>query len=176
MNKSRTSRIRTTVNLILFVAGLLLMALAILADELGLDLTPGFGVIQMVSFLAGLTLLTGAAYLYLSGKRPPDAPHSLQADIGQRLIATGLVFDYVTGLSDLIGIGTHVEPSFTRPFVGPLQLSGILIGVFVIVAGLVLYGTSRGQRASSSMEFLLSKQTESENEAAPVEQREQRSP
>lgn len=170
MSNNRISQIRATVTLVLFIAGLVLMALAILADELGLDLTPGFGVIQMVSFLAGLTLLTGAAYLYLSGRRPPDAPHSLQADIGQRLIATGLVFDYVTGLSDLIGIGTHVEPSFERPFVGPLQLSGILIGIMVIVAGLTLYGTSRGQRPSSSMEFLLNRQTEEENQRAPVEQ------
>jgi hypothetical protein len=71
------------------------------------------------------------------------------------LIATGLVLAYVTGLSDLIGIGTHVDPAFDRPFVGPLQLGGILIGVGLILFGLVLYYTSRGQRESSSLGFLV---------------------
>ena len=75
--------------------------------------------------------------------------------IGIRLAATGLVFVYVTGLSDLIGIGTHIEPSFERPFVGPLQLGGLVLGVLSIIIGLLLYHTSRGSRDSSSMEFLV---------------------
>jgi len=133
------------------------MSLAVLADTLGLDLTPGFGMIQMVVFLVGLTMITIAAYLFVNGKRPEGAPRSLQADIGARLVATGLVFAYVTGLSDVIGIGTHVEPSFARPFVGPLQLGGMAIGLITIVIGLALQFTSRGHRESSSLEFLVSK-------------------
>ena len=86
---------------------------------------------------------------------PPDSPRSLQADIAVRLGATGLVFLYVSGLSDLIGIGTHSQPNFERPFVGPLQLGGIGIGLLTILIGLYLYHTSRGTRESSSMEFLL---------------------
>jgi hypothetical protein len=66
-----------------------------------------------------------------------------------------LVLAYVTGLADLIGIGTHVDPAFERPFVGPLQLGGLLIGVLMITAGLLLYFTSRGSRESSSLESLL---------------------
>ena len=62
---------------------------------------------------------------------------------------------YVTGLSDLIGIGTHVDPQFSRPFVGPIQLGGIIIGLLLMVLGLVLYHTSRGQRESSSLGFLV---------------------
>ena len=146
------------------------MALAILADELGLDLTPGFGVIQMVAFLSGLTMVTLAAYLYVGSKRPDEAPHSLQADIGARLVATGLVFAYVAGLSDIIGIGTHVEPSFERPFVGPLQLGGMVIGLVAIVAGLAMAYTSRGQRESSSLEFLVHPR----REAAPEESKQPR--
>jgi len=155
MTSSGPTRIRKIVILSLVILGLLLIGLAFVADYIELDLTPGFGMIQMVTFLAGLTMLTLAAFLYLYSIRPKDAPNSLQADIGVRLGATGLVFVYVTGLSDLIGIGTHVNPVFERPFVGPLQIWGLIMGVIMIVAGLVLYYTSRSSGRSSSLEFLI---------------------
>lgn len=160
MNNSNTKQIRNIVTALLLVLGFLLFVLAIAADDLGIDITPGFGVIQMVALLSGLTFLTLGAILLLQSKRPKDAPRSLQAEISTRLIATGLVLSYVTGLSDLIGIGTHIEPDFGRPFVGPLQLGGILIGILLILFGLILYHTSRGQRESSSLGFLV---TDKEN-------------
>jgi hypothetical protein len=157
MNNSKTNRLRNIVIVILFVSGFLLLILAIAADYLGIDITPGFGVIQTVAFLSALTLLTLGTFLLLHAKRPKGAPRSLQAEIATRLIATGLVLTYVTGFSDLIGIGTHVAPDFNRPFIGPLQAGGILLGVLLILFGLILYYTSRGQRESSSLEFLVSK-------------------
>jgi ABC-type Na+ efflux pump permease subunit len=161
MNNSKSKRIRNLVTIILIILGLLLIVLAIAADELGIDLTPGFGILQMVGFLAGVTFLTTGAFIFLKARRPEDAPRSLQAEISTRLIATGLVLAYVTGMSDLIGIGTHVSPSFERPFVGPIQLGGIAIGIGLIIFGLVLYYTSRGQRESSSLGFLV---TEKKND------------
>jgi hypothetical protein len=155
MTATGSSRIRKFVTIFLAILGVLLISLAIIADYARLDLTPGFGMVQMFATLSGLTFLTLAAFLYLHSLRPKDAPRSLQADIGIRLGATGLIFTYVTGMSDLIGIGTHVDPLFDRPFVGPFQLGGILIGVMMIVAGLILYYSSRGPRESSSLEFLL---------------------
>jgi hypothetical protein len=104
-------------------------------ELLGLDLTPGFGVLQTLAFLIGLTVLTIAVYLSMSAGRPPDAPRSLQAGIGVRLSLTGLVFCYVTGFADLIRIGTHVQPEFERPFIGPLQLGGFVVGLLILVAG-----------------------------------------
>jgi len=142
--------------LLLVVLGALLILLALDAGRLGLDLTPGFGMVQMFQLLLGLSCLTLAAFLYARSLRPNDAPPSLQADIGVRLAATGLVFAYVVGLADLIGIGTHVNPRFERPFVGPFQFGGLLLAVGMIIAGLVLYHTSRGAgREKSSMEFLV---------------------
>ncbi|UCC53556.1 MAG: hypothetical protein JSV68_06205 [Anaerolineaceae bacterium] len=155
MTATGTSRIRKNVTIVLALLGVLLITLAVIADTVRLDLTPGFGMVQMFALLSGLTLLTLSAFLYLHSLRPYDAPRSLQADIGIRLGATGLVFTYVTGMSDLIGIGTHVDPTFDRPFVGPLQLGGIILGVLMIIAGLILYYTSRGPRESSSLEFLI---------------------
>ena len=155
MNSSGTSHIRRNVTITLAILGVLSIILAFAADTMRLDPTPGFGMVQMVALLTGLTCLTLAAFLYLHSLRPKDTSRSLQADIGTRLGATGLVFAYVTGMSDLIGIGTHVNPSFERPFVGPLQLGGMALGLLMIIAGLILYYTSRGPRESSSLEFLI---------------------
>jgi hypothetical protein len=149
---------RTIATIILFVIGTLLSVLSLGAELLDLNFTPGFGIVQMVQLLIGLASLTLAGFLHLQSLRPPDNPRSLQADIGIRLAATGLVFAFISGLSDLVGIGTHVQPEFERPFVGPLQLGGIILGVLSITAGLLLYYTSRGRRQSSSLESLLPKE------------------
>jgi hypothetical protein len=158
MIQGRLNRFRSIVNIVLFVVGILLSVLSLGAEILALNFTPGFGMVQMVQLLAGLTCLTLAGFLHLHSLRSPDTPRSLQADIGIRLAATGLVFTFVSGFSDLIGIGTHVLPSFERPSVGPLQLGGLIMGVLSITAGLLLYYTSRGQRESSSLEALLPKE------------------
>lgn len=159
MSQAKTTQIRSYVSIFLFVVGLILCVIALGADFLGLDLTPGFGMVQMFQLLLGMTCLTLAAFVQAYNRRQ-GAPRSLQADIGVRLAATGLVFAYVSGLSDLIGIGTHVQPRFDRPFVGPLQVGGISLGILSILLGLFLYRTSRGTRANSSMEFLVNGKSE----------------
>lgn len=151
---SKTDRLARNVTIILVVIGLLFVAFSLGAEFLGLDITPGFGMVQMFQLLLGITALTVAIFMHINALRQETA-RSLQADIGVRLAATGLVFAYVTGLSDLIRIGTHVEPQFERPFVGPLQLGGLALAVLVIVVGLALYYTSRGTRQKSSMEFIV---------------------
>lgn len=150
--------------LLLFLIGNVLVILSLAAEILGLDLTPGFGIVQMLQLLIGLTLLTLAGFLHMYSLRSPDTPRSLQADIGIRLAATGLVFAFVAGLADLMEIGTHVEPAFERPFVGPLQLGGLIVGIISITLGMILYHTSRGSRQTSSLEFLLNESVE-EDEA-----------
>ena len=155
MRRDLVNQIEVILSLILAILGMVLSLISLGAELLGLDITPGFGMVQMFQLLFGLTLLTIAGYLRIHSLRAYNAPRSLQADIGIRLGATGLVFAYVSGLSDLIGIGTHIEPSFGRPFVGPLQLGGLLLGVIMITSGMLLYLTSRGSRKNSSLESLL---------------------
>lgn len=164
MSRETAGKVRRNLTLFLFLAGIVLGGLSLSAEFFGLDLTPGFGVVQMLQLLLGLTCLTLAAFLFLRDRRRRDAPRSLQADIGVRLAATGLVFSYVSGLSDLIGIGTHVTPNFDRPFVGPLQLAGIGLGILSILAGVFLYYSSRGSRDQSSFEFLINGNSESDVE------------
>jgi hypothetical protein len=155
VTRAQTAQIRNTLIIVLLLTGVVLSIISLGADFLGLDLTPGFGLVQMLQLLVGLSCLTLGTFLLIHSRRRRGAPRSLQADIGIRLAATGLVFAYVAGMSDVIGIGTHVQPNFERPFVGPLQLGGIGLGILSIVAGMLLYLTSRGARESSSMEFLV---------------------
>lgn len=155
MNRDFVTQVEGILSIILFIIGLALSAIALGAELLGLDLTPGFGMVQMLQLLIGLTCLTFAGYLRIHSLRPADAPRSLQADIGIRLGATGLVFAFIAGWADLIGIGTHVNPEFARPHVGPLQLGGLIVGLIMITIGLLLYYTSRGTRETSSLEVLL---------------------
>jgi len=156
-------RLQRRIALIFTIVGILLCAVSLGAELLGLEFTPGFGVVQMLQLLLGITCLTVGGFLYLRTLHAANAPRSLQADIGVRLAATGLVFIYVTGFADLIGIGTHVHPDFARPFVGPLQLGGIFVGTVSIALGLYFYHTSRRLRGASSMEFLMNGKTEKAN-------------
>jgi hypothetical protein len=150
---ARPTRVRNAFMLALLIIGILLCVASLAADNLGFDLTPGFGVLQMFLLLLGISCLTVAGYVYLYSLRSRDAPRSLQADIGIRLSATGLVLAYVAGLADLFRIGTHVMPNFERPYVGLLQLGGLLLGIVTIIAGMALYHSSRGShlRESSSV-------------------------
>jgi hypothetical protein len=166
MSKEQFTHGRNALTLLLFVVGTLLSIVSLGAEILGLDLTPGFGMVQMFQLLLGLTFLTAAGFLHIYNLRPAHAPRSLQADIGIRLALTGLVFTYVAGLADLVGIGTHIEPRFIRPYVGPLQLGGILLGIISITAGMLLFYTSRGSQSDgkpSSLQSLLGWKQETEN-------------
>jgi len=166
MENERGRSLRRTIAAALSAVGLILSVLSLAADYLGLDLTPGFGMVQMFQLLVGITCLTVAIFLYVSDLRK-DAPRSLQADIGIRLAATGLVFAYVSGLADLIRIGTHIAPNFERPYVGPLQLGGLVLSILIIVVGALLYYTSRGTRQTSSMEFILNGNNKSGQQSRP---------
>lgn len=159
MAGNRNTRFLRLIILVLFLIGVFLIVFSVAAERFGLNLTTGFGLIQMTQLLVGLTCVTLAGFFHVYSLRPGNTPRSLQADIGVRLAATGLVFGYVSGFSDLLGIGTHLMPNFERAFVGPLQIGGLLLGVGSIVVGLVLYYTSRGSRPASSLKFLIDEET-----------------
>ena len=148
-------------------------------SRFGLNLTQGFGVAQILQLLVGITFITIACYLYILDQRLPDAPRSLQADIGIRLSATGLVFCYVAGFSDLLQIGTHLTSCTAEmladgidcgPFIGPWQFAGIMLGLLFVIAGLVLYATSRGTRSTSLLKFLIREEVPTPVEAEGQEE------
>ena len=135
---------------VLFVAGIILIALSPVIDR-----TTGFGVLQMSLLLLGVTFLTIGGILHLNSLRQTNSPPSLQASIGLRLVATGLVFAFVTGLSDILQIATHVFPRFERPAIGYIQWFGFVVALLMVSGGMLLYHTSRHLRESSSLDFLI---------------------
>ena len=121
----------------LFLAGLGLAVylLGIRPDLVGLDRTPGVGFVQITVFLAGLTLLTLGAYLFLYATRHRARALSLRVEVGSRLMASGLVAAFASGYADYMGIGSHYD----HPLFGPLQQLGVAGGAVVIALGVYLY-------------------------------------
>jgi hypothetical protein len=119
-------------------AGLVMVGFSAGADYLGLDITPGIGLFQITGILLGITLITVAAF-FLVKSHQTIRKLSLVSDVGMRMGLTGLLACYVSGMADILGVGTHRSVRFDRPFFGPLQLIGFSIGLFAIIAGLLMF-------------------------------------
>lgn len=115
---------------VLFVVGLY-------PQLLRLDLNAGIGLLQIATALFGLAGMTLGAYIYMYATRHRAQPRRLREDVGVRLMATGLVVAFSTGLADVIGIGSHFGQQ--RPFFGSVQAWGVALGVGLILAGMGLY-------------------------------------
>jgi hypothetical protein len=118
-------------------AGFVILVIGLSPNLIGLDFTPGVGLLQIAVFLIGLTLMTLGSYIYLYATRHRARPARLREDIGVRLMATGVIMAYASGFADVLGIGTHY--GIQRPLLGPLQAAGIALSMFIIVFGIFLY-------------------------------------
>jgi hypothetical protein len=131
-----TSRLaRAGVAIVVF--GFFIFVIGVFPDLIRLGLTPGIGLLQITSLLLGTSVMVLGAYVYAYATRHRALPRRLREDIGLRLVATGQVIAYATGYADVLGIGSHYGAE--RPLLGLLQASGIALGMFVTVAGLILY-------------------------------------
>ena len=136
------------VSLVLALIGAPFILLSVGADLLRLDLTPGFGLVQIAGVLIGVTLLVAAGYLFLAQPRTPGQNIPLLADVGLRMGLTGLLACYVSGLADAVGVGTHGGARYERPVFGHLQMIGLAVGLVITAAGLLLFGIGSRQRQS----------------------------
>ncbi len=121
----------------IFVFGFFVFIIGRYPGLIRLDLTPGIGLLKITVFLFGIVLMTLGGYLFVRARRPEPGPHGLGEMIGVRLMGTGLVICYASGYADVLGIGSEQlgEPLL----LGPLQAAGIVLGVLVIAAGLIVY-------------------------------------
>ena len=119
------------------VFGFFVFVIGVFPDLIRLGLTPGIGLLQIGTFLLGITVMTFGAYIYAYATRHRALPRSLREDVGLRLMATGLVIAYTTGFADVLGIGSNYGAE--RPLLGLIQSAGVALGVVVIVFGIVLY-------------------------------------
>ena len=122
----------------LIVAGFFVFVIGVFPELVRLNFTEGFGLVQIVTFLFGIGMMTLGGYLYAYATRHRARARRLRHDIGLRLISTGYVLCCVSAMADLLGIGSHNIPE-VQPFFGIWQSVGVLAGVLVIVFGLFLY-------------------------------------
>lgn len=125
----------------LALVGLLFFLVGIEPDFIGLDRSPVVGFVQIGVWLFGLGLLLLGGTLSVRVIRN-GFPTSLRADVGLRLVATGYVVAASSSLADFISIGSHRMPFI---YFGPLQTSGLILGIVTSILGVILYWPFRGR-------------------------------
>jgi len=93
------------------------------------------GFVQIAVFLLGLAVICVGGYMSFSIQWA-ESERALAADIGLRLVSTGYVIAFVSGLADVFGFGTQPFPEV--PYFGPLQAAGVILGEVVIAIGFLL--------------------------------------
>ncbi|MEW6569004.1 MAG: hypothetical protein AB1449_12730 [Chloroflexota bacterium] len=119
----------------LVLIGLLIFAIGVDPDLIGMNRSPIVGFVQIGVWLTGLAVLLLGAYSTVRVVRNGRA-NSLRADIGVRLIATGYVLAATASLADFIGLGSHRMPGV---HFGEVQVVGMALGVLTSLLGLILY-------------------------------------
>ena len=135
------SRGRLRFGLIILLAGLLVYILGAAPALLGVDRSPMTGFVQISVFLVGLGMICIGGYAVLN-QFWKGSEKTIAADIGLRLVSTGYVISFASGLADVFGFGSHPFRSGARapsiPYFGPLQATGVIIGEVVIIIGFLL--------------------------------------
>jgi hypothetical protein len=119
--------------------GAVLTFMGLFPGVTGLKPAAGIGIMQTFSVLVGFILLILGALIYVKFTFYPFKPANLAQQIGIRLALTGLLFAAMSGLSDVLGFGSHGLDSPTGELFGYLQALG-LIGSFIIASiGVLVY-------------------------------------
>ncbi len=132
---SRISYLRIRFSLVMIFFGFFVLTVGAKPGWYGWDRSPVVGFIQIAVFLIGLAMICIGGYtglIALWGREP----RTIVADIGMRLVGTGFVISVFTGMADVFGMGSHLAPM--RPYFGPWQSGGVLIGQVVIAIGFLM--------------------------------------
>ncbi len=146
----RKNRLR--IGLAMAFVGYLVFLLGARPSMFGLDRSPVVGFVQISVFLLGLAIISLGGFLTLCALWP-KGKKTIAADIGSRLISTGYVVCFFTGMADIFGLGSHPLPNV---FFGPLQAHGMVLGISTIAIGFLLLiryprfrlGEHRGENSS----------------------------
>jgi hypothetical protein len=126
---------RVRLGLIITLVGLFIFLVGARPSLFGLDRSPVIGIVQIATFLVGIGIICIGGYLSLMALWK-GRDHSIAADIGLRLVATGYVIAVFAGMADVFGFGTQRLPRI--PFFGPWQSRGVIFGEVIIAIGFLL--------------------------------------
>jgi hypothetical protein len=127
---------RIRFGIILTLMGALIFFIGARPELVGMDRSPVIGFIQIGVMLVGLAIICLGGYWAIASlwhKRTL----SIAAEIGMRFISTGYVVAAISGLADIIGLGSHPY-AVVVPYFGYWQSRGVQIGEGIIALGLLL--------------------------------------
>ena len=125
--------------------GLFIFLIGIYPNLIGMDRSSVVGFVQIGVWLLALGILLLGPTLAMRVIRNGH-PTTLRSEVGLRLIATGYVLAVTASFADFLGIGSHALPGILY---GPLQVTGLALGVIVSLLGVILYGPGKSSRSST---------------------------
>lgn len=134
------SRLAQSGVLLVVLGGVALVA-GLFPGAMGIDLTPGIGIAQIIIALLGLALLNTGGYVFVYAMFHRGKQRTLSQDIGIRMGLTGLTFAVAASLADVLGFGSHsLSVGFTF---GRIQSIGMAVGFIFAALGVIVYGVRR---------------------------------
>jgi hypothetical protein len=127
---------RVRFGMIVTISGLLIFLVGARPDVIGADRSLVIGYIQIAVMLLGLAILGIGGYATLISLWYKHTP-SIATEIGMRLISTGYVIAFISGMADFIGLGSHPY-ALVVPYFGIWQARGVQIGQGFIAIGLLM--------------------------------------
>jgi hypothetical protein len=119
--------------------GAVLTLIGLFPTLTGFDPTPGIGLLQIITILAGFCLIILGALIFVQSTFYPHVRHNLAQQIGIRLSLTGLLGAAAAGLADVLGYGSNVPTPTQRPILGPYQAIGLVGGFVIAAAGVLIF-------------------------------------
>jgi hypothetical protein len=141
--RTANGHLRIRLGLIITLLGFLVFLLGADPGIFNLDRSPVIGFVQIAVFLIGLAIICVGGYICMNGLWS-NMPKSIAADIGQRLVATGYMVAVASGMADLLGFGSHLDPN--QAYFGPWQMRGVLLGEIMIAVGFLMMIPFQRQR------------------------------
>ena len=129
------SPVRLRTGLAITLIGLFVFIVGAKPNWFGWDRSPVVGFVQIAVFIVGLGIICLGGWVGLMALWN-GRPRTILADIGVRLVGTGLVVSTFSGMADVFGMGSQPPPGV--PYFGPWQATGVLIGQVVIAIGFLM--------------------------------------
>mgnify|MGYP000607288112 CR=1 FL=1 len=119
--------------------GTMLILMGLFPGITGIRPTVTIGIIQIVTILAGFSLLIIGALVYVKFMFYATQESNLSQQVGLRLALTGLVFAAICGLADVLGFGSNLRAEDSDFLLGPLQAFGVIGSFLVASIGVIIY-------------------------------------
>lgn len=119
--------------------GVIVSLMGLFPGLVGRTPTPGFGVIQILIILFGLTLFIFGALIYVKFTFYARKTLTLAQQIGTRIALTGLTFAALIALADVLGFGSNLRTVGDDILMGPFQMWGILASFGFASLGVVVF-------------------------------------